>query len=102
MSEAPPDFSSLARRYLDLWQEQVAAMANEPALAEALARGIAAMTEGANAFVHAASAGAAPASEVQVPDAPSASARTPNVPPRIIRARGRARCRCICWPMPRP
>lgn len=101
MSEAPPDFSSLARRYLDLWQEQVAAMANEPALAEALARGIAAMTEGANAFVHAASAGAAPASEVQVPDAPSASARTPNVP-RIIRARGRARCRCICWPMPRP
>jgi hypothetical protein len=33
----PPDLASLAERYLDLWQEQVAALANDPALAAAMA-----------------------------------------------------------------
>ncbi|MBI5162306.1 MAG: hypothetical protein HY985_00215 [Magnetospirillum sp.] len=47
MSEVPPDLKALARRYLDLWQDQVAAMAQDPTLAETVARGIAAMTQAA-------------------------------------------------------
>ncbi|HXZ01743.1 MAG TPA: hypothetical protein VEI03_17240 [Stellaceae bacterium] len=34
----PPDLASLAKRYLDLWQEQLIAMAADPDLAENLAR----------------------------------------------------------------
>ena len=34
----PPDLASLAKRYLDLWQEQLIAMAADPELAESLAR----------------------------------------------------------------
>lgn len=34
----PTDLSDLAKRYLDLWQDQWAAMATDPATAEALAR----------------------------------------------------------------
>src|SRR5690242_10668845 len=34
----PPDLASLAKRYLDLWQEQLTAMAADPDLAESLAR----------------------------------------------------------------
>ena len=37
----PPDLPTLARRYLDLWQEQLIAMAADPDLAQALARVIA-------------------------------------------------------------
>jgi hypothetical protein len=32
-----PDMTELAARYLDLWQEQVAQLANDPALAEMMA-----------------------------------------------------------------
>ncbi|EME67628.1 hypothetical protein H261_22533 [Paramagnetospirillum caucaseum] len=53
MSDAPPDFQALARRYLDLWQEQVAAVAADPALAEAVARGVAMMTQSAAAVAQA-------------------------------------------------
>ncbi|CAA7624063.1 conserved hypothetical protein [Candidatus Terasakiella magnetica] len=53
MSEAPPDFKALARRYLDLWQDQVAAVATDPALAEAVARGVAMMTQSAAAVAQA-------------------------------------------------
>ncbi|WP_148207289.1 hypothetical protein [Paramagnetospirillum magneticum] len=53
MSDAPPDFKALARRYLDLWQEQVAAVAADPALAEAVARGVAMMTQSAAAVAQA-------------------------------------------------
>ncbi|CUW41492.1 conserved protein of unknown function [Magnetospirillum sp. XM-1] len=53
MSNAPPDFQALARRYLDLWQEQVAAVAADPALAEAVARGVALMTQSAAAVAQA-------------------------------------------------
>ena len=53
MSDAPPDFKALARRYLDLWQEQVAAVAADPALAEAVARGVAMMTQSAQAVAQA-------------------------------------------------
>src|SRR6185437_8449396 len=34
----PPDLASLAKRYVDLWQEQLIAMAADPDLAESLAR----------------------------------------------------------------
>src|SRR5579883_75831 len=34
----PPDLASLAKRYLDLWQEQLIAMAADPDLAESLSR----------------------------------------------------------------
>ena len=34
----PPDLASLAKRYLDLWQEQLTAMAADPDLAESMAR----------------------------------------------------------------
>jgi hypothetical protein len=37
MAESP-DLASLAKRYLDLWQEQLTAMAADPDLAESLAR----------------------------------------------------------------
>ncbi|MGE5475638.1 MAG: hypothetical protein ACM3Q1_03215 [Bacteroidales bacterium] len=59
MSEAPPDFKTLARRYLDLWQEQVSAMANDPALAETLAQGVAMMAQMPASILQAAAAGAA-------------------------------------------
>lgn len=36
MPEEPPDFKAFAGRYFDLWQSQVAALAANPALAEAL------------------------------------------------------------------
>ena len=34
----PPDLATLAKRYLDLWQEQLIAMAADPDLADSLAR----------------------------------------------------------------
>lgn len=34
----PPDLASLAKRYLDLWQEQLIAMAADPELADSMAR----------------------------------------------------------------
>ncbi|MEW5727538.1 MAG: hypothetical protein AB1918_06905 [Pseudomonadota bacterium] len=77
MSEAPPDFKALARRYLDLWQEQVAAMANDPALAEAVARGVAMMSQAPAAFVQAATAGVQPTSEGQS-DGPQATDSKPE------------------------
>lgn len=49
MSDAP-DLEALARRYLDLWQDQMAAMAADPAMMEALSRTFALMTQGAAAF----------------------------------------------------
>jgi hypothetical protein len=49
MTDAP-DINQLARRYLDLWQDQVTALANDPAVAEAMARTYALMTKGAAAF----------------------------------------------------
>src|SRR5689334_8062037 len=34
----PPDLADLAKRYLDLWQDQLIAMAADPELAEGMAR----------------------------------------------------------------
>jgi hypothetical protein len=39
----PPDLSALAKRYVDLWQDQLIAMAADPALAEGTARLLAAL-----------------------------------------------------------
>ncbi|MBM3569793.1 MAG: hypothetical protein FJX46_13695 [Alphaproteobacteria bacterium] len=36
-ADAPPDLAGLATRFLDLWQEQLASWAADPAFAEALA-----------------------------------------------------------------
>jgi uncharacterized small protein (DUF1192 family) len=53
MSDQPPDLGALAKRYLDLWQEQVASVAADPALAEVMARGLAMMTQSAQAVAQA-------------------------------------------------
>lgn len=42
MSDDAPDLDALAKRFLDLWQDQVAASVADPALAEWLARFLAA------------------------------------------------------------
>ena len=42
MSGDAPDLEALAKRFLDLWQEQVAASLADPALADWLARFLAA------------------------------------------------------------
>src|SRR5690349_19587468 len=42
MAESP-DLAALARRYVDLWQDQLTAMAADPALAETTARLLAAL-----------------------------------------------------------
>jgi hypothetical protein len=47
----PPDLDSLARRYIDLWQEQVAAMAADPEMSELMGRLIQAMTAGPGAMM---------------------------------------------------
>lgn len=46
MTDAP-DIEALARRYLDLWQDQMAAYAADPALVETMARSMAMMQAGA-------------------------------------------------------
>jgi hypothetical protein len=74
MSEAPPDFKALARRYLDLWQEQVAAMANDPALADVVAQGIAMMTQVPATILQAAAAGASSPTQARAADAGPSSA----------------------------
>jgi len=49
MSE-PPELESLVRRYLDLWQEQWAAMAADPELADAFARWFATLSQAGGAM----------------------------------------------------
>ncbi|MGE5504925.1 MAG: hypothetical protein ACM31L_10925 [Actinomycetota bacterium] len=72
MTDVPPDLDQLARRYLDLWQDQVAAMATDPALAEAVARGIAMMSQGTSALVQATQAAATAAQAKAGTDEPAA------------------------------
>ncbi|MEO0393738.1 MAG: hypothetical protein AAF213_10925 [Pseudomonadota bacterium] len=47
-----PEFDELARLYLDLWQDQWTALANDPMVAEAMARGFQMMGPGAAAFAN--------------------------------------------------
>ena len=53
MDEAP-DLTSLARRWLDLWQEQVTALTSDPAVAEQTARLLGLLEGGAAAWRQAA------------------------------------------------
>ncbi|HKW53588.1 MAG TPA: hypothetical protein VJO12_07855, partial [Stellaceae bacterium] len=41
---APPDLASLAKRYVDLWQDQLIAMAADPDLAGVFARVVGELT----------------------------------------------------------
>ena len=45
-ADAPPDLAALAKRFLDLWQEQVTALAGDPELARGMSRFLAAMPPG--------------------------------------------------------
>ena len=46
MPDNKSDFDILAKRYLDLWQDQVNVLAADPAMAEAVAKGISALSGG--------------------------------------------------------
>ena len=46
----PPDLHALAQRYLDLWQEQLAGLAQDREVAELMARTIELMNTGASAM----------------------------------------------------
>jgi hypothetical protein len=54
----PPDLETLARRYLDLWQDHLGTMARDPAVSEAMAHAFTLMTQG---LAEAARTGSAPA-----------------------------------------
>lgn len=51
----PPDLDALARRYLDLWQDQMTRMANDPTTAEMMARTLSVISKTAQAFTTATS-----------------------------------------------
>ena len=48
----PPELDDLARRYLDLWQDQLAGLAADDEVAEVMARTLELMTTGAAALAH--------------------------------------------------
>jgi hypothetical protein len=82
MTDAP-DIEQLARRYLDLWQDQTAALINDPALAEAMGRTYALMSKAAAAVLTAARSGGEP-EEKGKPDSTdvrAAKCRTPATAP---------------------
>ncbi len=56
----PPDLHALAQRYLDLWQEQLAGVAQDREVAEIMARTIELMNTGAAAFASMAQSAMAP------------------------------------------
>jgi hypothetical protein len=60
MSE-PPDVDALARRFLDLWQEQLTIMAADPELADGLAKLLAGLSASAGLAPFLAGLAAAPA-----------------------------------------
>jgi hypothetical protein len=48
--DSPDDLEDLARRYVDLWQDQVTALASDPAFADSLQKVMAAMGVAASGF----------------------------------------------------
>jgi len=54
----PPDYEALARQYLDLWQDQFAAMAADPGTMETLSKMTAAWREAMYSFLQGTGAGA--------------------------------------------
>jgi hypothetical protein len=66
----PPDLETLARRYFDLWQAQIAVMAGDPKLNDSLSRLFALMSGGgAAAFTGATEGGAATPAAAESPAA---------------------------------
>jgi hypothetical protein len=63
----PPDPESLARRFLDLWQDQLTAVAGDPQLAETMTRWIGMTAPGMAAFLPLMQAGLKAASAKEGP-----------------------------------
>lgn len=86
MSDDDAEFEGLAKRYLDLWQDQVNALATDPNMAEAIAKGIRAFSGGvadvmANAQTMGAQMGGShepAATQTQPPHATGAEAASPS------------------------
>ena len=74
----PPDLDSLARRYLDLWQDQLAGMAADPEVAETIARTIELMNAGAAQMATAALAAQAVGGEAKEPQPHGATPEPPS------------------------
>lgn len=77
-----PDIEQLARRYLDLCQNQMTALVNDPALAEGMAKAYAAMmARGAALFAGAAGGPAgSPKTGMDEPRSPSSAPAEPHPP----------------------
>lgn len=79
MSE-PPDLDALAKRYLDLWQDQLGAISKDRETAEIMAQTIELMNAGATAFASMAAVHDNPnKGNADADNAPTAG--TSNVPP---------------------
>jgi hypothetical protein len=73
----PPDLETLARRYLDLWQDHLGALAGDPGVAEVMARTLELMNAGSAAFATLATQAAAGAHDTtEPPVSVSAGSRT--------------------------
>src|ERR1700754_2733582 len=77
-SGASGDFDKLARRYLDLWQSQLAGLASDQALTEQVARLFAAANAQVASAIQAAQGAAHAASHAAAPATGSASAAAPS------------------------
>jgi hypothetical protein len=88
----PPDLDTLARRYLDLWQEQVAAVAADPELTQTYAHLAQAMSALGPAGWMSLWSAAAPGFQPPNPGSPpphdqrAAQAAAPSAPPRAAAA----------------
>ena len=85
MTDAP-ELEQLARRYLDLWQDQVAAQVNDPAFAEALAKVYALTTKGAGLVATAAGLPVATPTNGAHDDQVAAGTAAPSAPARAAAA----------------
>lgn len=84
MSDTPsppemPDMQDLAKRYLDLWQDHLNAVAQDKDTAETLARTMALMSSGAQAFADSAK-GASPRDDTVEPDTEPGPAPATHAP----------------------
>ena len=85
----PPDLDALAKRYLDLWQDQLGGIAKDRQTAEIMAQTIELMNAGATAFASMAAAQENPNKDnpnkgnADADNAPTAG--NPNAPPRTDR-----------------
>jgi hypothetical protein len=81
MTDAP-DLEQLARRYMDLWQDQMAAMVNDPKLADSMAQAYRLVTTSAAAITQATGikTRSGEAHESDKDNAPSTGTAPPAVP----------------------